>query len=183
MCPAHSKFDRSFEGEMEDEEGVGQVRLPTVQSDSAVGGRSVVVRTGSFAKRMRSYLQRKGGAAEQNSWRPIRHHRVAAKRWCVNIDAQIPGSTALSGLDFFRPFGISQGMGAASGEFGSAYEPLVPNRRALQVGVPRLVCGGAVCICLCSSGLAASAQKRRHVPALHGWLGLVVCQPFERGSL
>lgn len=83
-APTTLEVDRSFEGDMDDEEAA-QVRLPTAQPELGAATQASL-KKGSFAKRMRSYLQRKG-PKEQSAWRPIRHHRVAAKRWCVNIDA------------------------------------------------------------------------------------------------
>ena len=55
----------------------------------------------TIVKRQRAFLGRSKPGANPASWRPVKIHRAAARRWCTAIDLQFQVSTGKSGLNMF----------------------------------------------------------------------------------
>ena len=56
----------------------------------------------SVAKRQLAWLQKDSGESKKAVWRPVKFHRVAARKFCVRLDNQIKTSTCRPGLNWFK---------------------------------------------------------------------------------
>ena len=56
----------------------------------------------SVAKRQLAWLQKDSGDSKKAVWRPVKFHRVAARKFCVRLDNQIKTSTCRQGLNWFK---------------------------------------------------------------------------------